>query len=68
MYESFPRLMQKFVSNWYAKKNVYNFLVFLEKDNINFENKMASLSTIAAFDDLRRNQAVLSEGIAEEGK
>lgn len=50
------------------RKNVYNFLVFLEKDNINFENKMASLSTIAAFDDLRRNQAVLSEGIAEEGK
>uniref|UniRef100_A0A336MEN9 CSON010901 protein n=1 Tax=Culicoides sonorensis TaxID=179676 RepID=A0A336MEN9_CULSO len=27
---------------------------------------MSSLSTIAAFDDLRRNHAVLSEGIAEE--
>lgn len=28
---------------------------------------MSTLSTIAAFDDLKRNHAVLSDGIAEEG-
>lgn len=28
---------------------------------------MSTLSTIAAFDDLRRNHAVLSDGVAEEG-